>query len=162
MNAEESSLTAPFFDLACHVQHTNLEQTSISYYDKGEDIAIVLDLLIRGRTAGRASLDDVLRRAYKEFYLDSPNATYYLRGRGYTDEEFERVASDAAGFDLTDFFTRYVRGTEPLPYDEAFAQVGLRLVKAGRGDYRIEELPNASTQAQELRRAWLQGAAAAP
>ncbi|PYS88683.1 MAG: hypothetical protein DMF64_19985 [Acidobacteria bacterium] len=159
MSAEEASLSAPFLDLACHVQHVNLDQTSISYYDKGEDIAIVLDLLIRGRTQGRVSLDDVLRRAYKEFYLESPNATYYLRGRGYTDEDFERVATDAAGFDLTDFFTRYVRGTEPLPYDEAFAQVGLRLVRSGRNDYRIEELPNVSTQAQELRRAWLQGTA---
>ena len=161
MSAEESSLSAPFLDLACHVQHVNLDQTSISYYDKGEDIAIVLDLLIRGRTQGHTSLDDVMRRAYKEFYLDSPNATYYLHGRGYTDEDFERVATDAAGFDLADFFTRYVRGTEPLPYDEAFAQVGLRLVKTGRNDYRIEELPDASAQAKELRRAWLQGAMAA-
>jgi predicted metalloprotease with PDZ domain len=159
MSAEESSLTAPFSDLACHVQRTNLEQTSISYYDKGENIAIVLDLLIRGRTEGRMSLDDVMRQAYKEFYLDSPNATYYLRGRGYTDEEFERVASAAAGFDLADFFTRYVRGTESLPYDEAFAQVGLRLVKNDRNDYRIEERPNASAQAKELRRVWLQSVA---
>jgi predicted metalloprotease with PDZ domain len=161
MSAEESSLSAPFLDLACHVQHVNLDQTTISYYDKGEDIAIVLDLLIRARSQARASLDDVMRRAYKEFYLDSPAATYYLRGRGYTDEDFERVATDAAGFDLNDFFTRYVRGTEPLPYDEAFAQVGLRLVKAGRDDYRLEELPNASAQAKELRRAWLQGTTAA-
>src|SRR5256714_15649419 len=46
MSAEESSLSASFLDLACHVQHTNLEQTSLSYYDKGETIAIALDLLL--------------------------------------------------------------------------------------------------------------------
>src|SRR5918911_1932028 len=103
MSAEESSLVAPFLDLACNVQHTALDETSISYYDKGEVIALVLDLLIRGRTQGRASLDDVMRRAYREFYLESPQATYYLRGRGYTIEEFQRVATEAAGFDLTDF-----------------------------------------------------------
>jgi predicted metalloprotease with PDZ domain len=162
MSAEEASLVAPFLDAACHVQQTDLKQTSVSYYDKGEVIALVLDLLIRGRTAGRASLDDVLRRAYREFYVESPQTTYYLRGRGYTIEEFERVATDVAGFDLTDFFARYVRGTEPLPYNDALAHVGLRLVvtpsgQAQRNLYRIEEIPDAAAPAKELRRDWLKG-----
>jgi predicted metalloprotease with PDZ domain len=30
---------------------------------------------------------------------------------------------------MTDWFARYVRGVEPLPYEEAFAAVGLRLIK---------------------------------
>lgn len=154
MSAEESSLVAPFLDAACHVQRTDLAQTSLSYYDKGETIALVLDLLLRGRSEGRVSLDDVMRRAYQHFYLDSPQATYYLRGRGYTTEEFQQVATEVAGFDLADFFTRHVRATEPLPYNDALAFVGLRLVN----NNRIEELPNASAQAKELRRSWLQGA----
>ncbi len=33
---------------------------------------MVLDLIIRGKTNGRASLDDVMRRMYEEFYLKSP------------------------------------------------------------------------------------------
>src|SRR5205085_6171535 len=53
MSAEEASLVAPLIDGACHVQQTDIRQTSISYYDKGEVIALVLDLLIRGRTHGR-------------------------------------------------------------------------------------------------------------
>ncbi len=159
MSAEESSLIAPFLDAACHVQHTSLDQTSISYYDKGETIAIVLDLLIRGRSAGRTSLDDVMRRAYQRFYLESPPATYYLRGRGYTGEEFQQVATEVAGFDLADFFTRYVRGTEQLPYAESFAYVGLRLMPGS--SYRLAELPNASAQAKELRQRWLSSSAAA-
>jgi predicted metalloprotease with PDZ domain len=41
-----------------------------------------------------------------------------------------------AGVDLSDFFTRYVRGHETPPYDEAFAVVGLRLVRsAGRQSF---------------------------
>ncbi len=43
MSAEESSLSAPFIDDAPHAQHTNLANTSISYYPKGE---------ILGRCAG--------------------------------------------------------------------------------------------------------------
>ncbi|HEX9543741.1 MAG TPA: PDZ domain-containing protein [Pyrinomonadaceae bacterium] len=130
MSAEESSLLAPFLDDAPHAQRTNLANTSISYYPKGELIGLVLDLLIRGKTNGNSSLDDVMRRMYDEFYLKSPNATYYLRGRGYTSEDFQRVASETSGFDLTDFFQRYVRGVELLPYDEALAYVGMHLVRA--------------------------------
>src|ERR1044072_5260170 len=75
MSAEQSSLSAPFIDGAPHEQQTNLQNTSISYYPKGELIALVLDLMIRGRTNGKASLDDVMRRTYEEFYLKSPNAS---------------------------------------------------------------------------------------
>ena len=129
MSAEESSLIAPFIDDAPHAQHTNLENTSISYYPKGELIAMVLDLLIRGKTHGKITLDDVMRRMYEEFYLKSSNNSYYLRGRGYTPEDLAQVASDVAGFDLHDFFSRHVLGTEVLPYDEAFGYVGLRVVR---------------------------------
>jgi predicted metalloprotease with PDZ domain len=132
MSAEDSSLSAPFIDDAPHAQQTNLANSSISYYSRGELLALVLDLLIRGKTKGQASLDDVMRRAYEEFYLKSPNATYYLRGRGYRNEDFERVASEVAGRDLGDFFKRYAQGVESPPYDEALAQVGLRLVREPR------------------------------
>ena len=130
MSAEASSMAAPFIDTAVHRQRTNLSNTSLSYYLKGELIALNLDLLIRGWTRGQRSLDDVMRRAYDEFYLKSPNASYYLKGRGYSIEDFARVVSEVAGRDMTDWFARYIRGVDLLPYDEALATVGLRLVKS--------------------------------
>jgi predicted metalloprotease with PDZ domain len=129
MSAENSSLSAPFLDDAPHAQRTNLANTAISYYPKGELIGMVLDLIIRGKTNGRASLDEVMRGMYDEFYLKSSNATYYLRGRGYVPEDFERKASEVCGCELTDFFMRYVRDVEVLPYDEAFAYLGLRVAR---------------------------------
>ncbi len=129
MSAEESSLSASFIDDAPHAQETNLSNTAISYYPKGELIALVLDVMIRGKTGGKKSLDDVMRRMYDEFYLKSPAVSYYLRGRGYTTEDFQHVASQVAGVDLSDFFDRYVRDVQTLPYDEAFQSVGLRLVR---------------------------------
>jgi predicted metalloprotease with PDZ domain len=129
MSAEESSLSAPFIDDAPHAQKTNLANSSISYYPKGEVLGLVLDLLIRGKTAGKTSLDDVMRHMYEEFYLKSPNVSYYLRGRGYAAEDFERTVSEVAGADMSEFFKRYVRGVETPPYDEALAQVGLRLAR---------------------------------
>ncbi|MEA2206067.1 MAG: hypothetical protein QOE77_2843 [Blastocatellia bacterium] len=127
MSAEESSLSAPFLDDAPHAQQHNLTNTSISYYPKGELLGFVLDLLMRGKTHGKASLDDVMRHMYDEFYLRSPAASYYLRGRGYSNEDFERAIAAISGIDAGDFFKRYVRGVEVPPYDEALAQVGLKL-----------------------------------
>lgn len=130
MSAENASLSAPFLDDAPHAQRTNLQNTAISYYPKGELVGMVLDLIIRGKSNGKASLDDVLRRMYSDFYLKSPNATYYLRGRGYTPEDLESIASDVAGHSFNDFFKRHVRDVEVLPYDEAFGYVGLRVARS--------------------------------
>jgi predicted metalloprotease with PDZ domain len=169
-SAVDASILAPFIDRATHDQRTNTQNTLVSYYPKGETLGVALDLLIRGRSKGRASLDEVKRRAYEEFYLKSPNDSYYLKGRGYTVEEFERLASRVAGFDLSDFFRRHVYGVEPPPYDEALGYVGLRLVRPAaqpaqaapdanpqRPLYRIERDDNATPEARALREAWLNG-----
>ena len=104
-----------------------------------------------------------MRHAYEEFYLKSPNDSYYLRGRAYTVEDFRRVASETAGFDLSDFFQRHVYGVEPPPYDEALSYVGLRLVRseeqraqgagapAARTAYRIEKDDKAKPEVLALR-----------
>ena len=159
-SAVEASLLAPFIDRASHDQRTNLSNTVVSYYPKGETVAVALDLLIRGRSKGRASLDDVMRRAYTKFYLESPGDSYYLKGRAYTVEEFEALASETTGLDLSDFFRRHVHRPEPLPYEEALAYVGLRLARtpeAARTSYRIEKDDRAAPEALALREAWLKG-----
>jgi predicted metalloprotease with PDZ domain len=122
-------MSAPFIDDAPHAQVTNLENTAISYYPKGELIGMVMDLMIRGRTKGRLSLDDVMRRMYEEFYLKSPNSSYYLRGRGYQTVDLERMIVEMAGAEFHDFFKRHVRDVEVLPYDAAFEYAGLRLTR---------------------------------
>jgi predicted metalloprotease with PDZ domain len=134
MSPEEASLIAPLQDRSVNAQRVDLANTAISYYTKGETIGVVLDLLIRGRTRGVKSLDDVMREMYRRFYLESPKATYYLRGRGYTGEDFERVATQVAGFELREFFERYVRNAETPPYDEALGAVGLRLVRVAASE----------------------------
>jgi len=169
-SAVDSSILAPFIDRATSDQRTNLQNTLVSYYPKGETLALPLDLIIRGRSKGRSSLDEVMRRAYEEFYLKSPNDSYYLKGRGYTVDEFQRLASRVAGFDLSQFFQLHVYGVEPPPYEEALAYVGLRMVRTQeprtpgpnaaaepRTVYRIEKDDKAGPEAVALREAWLKG-----
>ncbi len=69
---------------------------------------------------------------------DTPRASHYLQGRGYTEADVE---SPAAGTSMHDWFQRHVGGTEDMDYAEALARVGLKLMRAESGLWRIEECP---------------------
>lgn len=165
ISAVESSVIAPFLDRASRVQNTNLAATTFSYYPKGELIALTLDLMIRKRSNGKKSLDDVMRAAYDEFYVKSPKNTYYLKGRAYTVEDFEKVTTQVTGANMSDFFFKYVHGVEVPPYDEGLAFVGLKLIQIDSTrpsgekftEYKIEDLPNVSSETKIRRKAWLSG-----
>jgi predicted metalloprotease with PDZ domain len=77
----------------------------ISFYNKGEVVALLLDLALR---AGGRSLDALMQQLWRE---------YGQAGRGLEEDAIERLAGD----DFSDFFVRYVDGTEPLPYEELLA-----------------------------------------
>lgn len=126
MSAERSSFDAWYFDRAPQLQETNFNNATISYYNKGAVLAMMLDLEIRSRTHSQKSLDDLMRLMYHHFY-DAPETSYYLPGKGYQEEDILAAASEVAGCDMTTFFDKYVRGTAPLPYDEALKEAGLQL-----------------------------------
>ncbi len=126
MSAESSSFHAWFYDRAPQLQETNFVNSTISYYNKGAILGMLLDLEIRERTGGRKSLDDVLRSMYQEFY-QSPATTYYLPGRGYTERDILKTLNQVSGADFTSFFDRYVEGTDPLPYANVLGAAGLEL-----------------------------------
>ncbi|HEX5483938.1 MAG TPA: PDZ domain-containing protein [Terriglobia bacterium] len=126
MSAESSSFHAWFYDRAPQMQQTNFVNSTISYYNKGAILGMLLDLEIRERTEGRKSLDNVLRSMYNKFYR-APAATYYLPGRGYTEHDILEALNGVSGTDFTDFFKLYIAGTRPLPYAQVLAGAGLRL-----------------------------------
>ena len=97
----------------------NSANTSISYYDKGELIGVVLDLMVIQETKGQKSLDDVMRYLYDEYYIK--------KQRGFTDEEYQAAVARIAGRRFDDFFRRHVYGTETLPYNTALGYAGLKL-----------------------------------
>lgn len=67
MSAEESSLSAPFIDGSPQAQSTNLENTAISYYPKGELIGMVMDLLSADEQKGSRRLMTSCARCTKSF-----------------------------------------------------------------------------------------------
>ncbi|MGE0405121.1 MAG: M61 family metallopeptidase [Candidatus Korobacteraceae bacterium] len=94
-------------------------ERSISYYNKGEVVSVLLDLALREASNGQKSLRDVFH------WL---NQNYAKQGRFFPDSNGVRQACEAvAGADFEWFFRAFIAGTEPLPYDRMFQTVGLRL-----------------------------------
>lgn len=132
MSLERSSFDTWLFLSLRARQHTNSAKTTISYYNKGEVVGMLLDLEIRHRTNGQRSLDDVFRLMWRRFYVDEPAESYYYKGRGYRGADFLAAVNEVAGADLSEFFAKYVSGTEELDYDTALGYVGLRLDRERR------------------------------
>lgn len=132
MSAEQSSFDAWFYDRAPQMQETNFANATISYYNKGAVLGLLLDLAIREHTNGRKSLDDVLRSMYRQFY-EAPPSTYYLPGKGYTERDILDALNRVSGMDFTSFFQKYIQGVAPLPYASVLGAAGLKL--------EMEELP---------------------
>ncbi len=126
MSAESSSFHAWFYDRSPQMQETNFSNSTISYYNKGALLGMLLDLEIRSATHGEKSLDDVMRLMFQKFYA-SPASSYYLHGRGYTEKDILAAVNYVSRGDFTSFFQQYVTGTAPLPYTDILAKAGLAL-----------------------------------
>jgi predicted metalloprotease with PDZ domain len=126
MSAESSSFNAWFFDRSPQKQETNFANATISYYDKGAVLGMLLDLEVRSRTQGRKSLLDAIRWMYQEFY-QAPASSYYGPGRGFEDKDIVNALDSVTGADFAPFFQRYVEGLEPLPYEATLNLAGLQL-----------------------------------
>lgn len=101
----------------------NSPNTAISYYTKGAIVSFLLDAKIRTMTAGRKSLDDVLRLAYKR----------YSGEVGFTPKQFRDTAAEVAGGSLDEFFRRHLDSTEECQYQPALKWFGLRFSPGSPG-----------------------------
>ncbi len=119
-SVEESSLDTWFDPYAAYRR----PERSISYYDKGEILGFLIDIEMRRLTNGRRSLRDLFQ------YM---NQHYAKQGTYFEDSEGVRLALQAlTGSDFRDFFSRYISGTDELPYDQEFAYLGLFLQRHQR------------------------------
>ena len=93
--------------------------TTISYYDIGAGLGLLLDLKIREASKGRSSLDDVMRTLYRTFYKE--------KKRGFTDREFRDVCERAAGVPLDEIFDVYAATVEEWDYAKYLGYAGLAI-----------------------------------
>jgi len=103
------SLEQASFDAWLQGETHDRANAMISFYNKGEVIAALLDLTIR-RT-GQGSLDDVMRKMASMPPL--------------AEGDFRAAVESIV--EVGDFFERYVEGTDPLPYVDVFAHAGIEV-----------------------------------
>ena len=114
-SAEASSLDVWFEGIGFY----RTPERSISYYNKGEVLGILLDLRIRQLTSGRKSLRDLF------IWM---NQHYAKQGRYFPDSAGVQEAAEAiTGQSFADFFGDYVAGTKEIPYNEFFQFAGVQV-----------------------------------
>ena len=114
-SAEDSSLNAWLEGF----NYYRRSERSVSYYNKGELLGVLLDLTVREQSHGQASLRDVLQWM---------NRNYAQKGEFFDDSRGVRDAAEAVSHaDLASFFQKYVAGTEEIPWNDFFRSVGLRV-----------------------------------
>lgn len=96
----------------------NSNNSQISYYLKGELVSFLLDLLIRSRHDNKRSLDDLMRLMWERFGKEEI---------GYTPQQLREAIESVAQTDLSNFFNRYIDGTDELPFDEYLEPFGLQV-----------------------------------
>lgn len=97
----------------------NASNTTISYYDKGCAITMLLDLKIRYESGNKKSLDDVMRTLYQVYYKE--------KKRGFTDKEFREVCEKTAGKTLSEIFDVYIPTVKDIDYSKYLGYAGLSI-----------------------------------
>jgi len=102
----------------------NSNNTTVSYYSKGEIVGMLMDLEIANATKGTKSLDDVMKAMYLQC-----KAT----GKGYTDAEFKAMVEKISGISFTNFWAKYVNGTDPIEYSKYLGYAGINVEDLNAG-----------------------------
>ena len=98
-------------------EHTR--NSTVSYYLKGELVCVLLDLAIRRATGRERTLDDVLHHLWEHYYLSDD--------RGYPEGSYQEIVEEVSGVDFAAFFDTYVRGTDPIDWNDELEAAGLAL-----------------------------------
>ena len=123
---------------------------SISYYDKGPLVGMILDFSIRNATQNRKSLDDVMRFLYGQYYKKLH--------RGFTDAEFQQACQDIAGRSLSREF-EYVNTTKEIDYTTYLAYAGLKISEevdknAGERKFKLTRQENMNPLQLSIFQSW--------
>ncbi len=125
--ASVHALEASSFDawIKAYRPDENSLNSTVSYYLKGEIVCALLDLELRRRTGGRASLDDILRHLYWEFGAKEIPVP---------EEALPGIVERVSGASLDDCFARWVAGTERIAVNDVLVHAGLKFERTARRD----------------------------
>ena len=123
---------------------------TISYYEKGPMVGLLLDFTIRNATQNEKSLDDVMRSLYWEYYKK--------KNRGFTDAEFQQACETVAGISLSSLF-EYVYTTKEIDYSKYLNYAGLELIESNddqqKKNSKIERIKTSTSLQKSILNSWL-------
>ena len=85
------------------------------FYTRGPLVALMLDIEIRSRTNNKKSLDDVMLALNNDA----------KHGKTFQEKDLIHKVEKYANIDLTEFYNKYIHGTDSLPIDAYLAKMGL-------------------------------------
>ena len=115
-------------------QDENSPNAIVSYYTKGSLLAMTLDLTIRRATAGKKSLDDLMRLLWQKFGRDFYQLAQGGRQQGVSEQQLEELTAQLTGLKMKSFFDQYVRGTRELPLADLLPDFGVQLADLRKAD----------------------------
>ena len=102
---------------------TNRSRSVTSYYDKGALVAMALDAFIQKESAGKHTLDDVLRYAWQQFKEVGKDYA------GIDEEMMPELIFEATGIDVSEKIDRWVYGCEEPDYKRVLKTMGIDLTE---------------------------------
>jgi predicted metalloprotease with PDZ domain len=110
-------------------QDENSPNTVVSYYAKGALVALCIDLAVRARTDGRASLDNAMRLMWRRYGRDflARDGGPGPRQAGLPEDAFPDLLRESTGVALRTPLQRWVEGTDELPLARLLARFGVTL-----------------------------------
>ncbi|MER2997833.1 peptidase M61 [Pontibacter populi] len=107
--------TLPFTEMSANVLQPAYEKEYGNVYQKGALIGLVLDIRLRELSDGKYGLRDLMQDLGKT----------YGKNKSFKDEELFDKITELTYPEIREFFTTYVEGSQPLPFEETFSKVGI-------------------------------------
>jgi predicted metalloprotease with PDZ domain len=98
------SIAQSSYDMWIDGYESGIPNRKVSIYTEGALTAFMLDTLIIKYSNFKHTIDDVMYRLYHDFAK---------KGIGYTEEDYQKLAEEYSGVELSDFFENYIFGTQP-------------------------------------------------
>jgi len=101
----------------------NAFNAEVDYYEKGEQVSLLLDLEIRQRSENHASFDEAMRALYKKFPLGK---------KGYTNADVQKAAEELTQSSFAEFFRDYIYGKKEIDFAGFLGYAGLEVIEKKR------------------------------
>ncbi len=117
----------------------NAPNSVVSYYQKGALVGLALDLAVRAATAGRRSLDDVMRLLWRRYRAAGDAYA------GVAEDELPEAVEQATGIRLARVLREWTEGTRDPDFAALLAPFGVRFERRPAFDEPLLALLGAKT-----------------